>query len=226
MNEDNKNISAYNYIAVEGNIGAGKTTLCKMLAADYNSKLVLEQFSDNPFLPMFYKEPDRYGFTVELFFMSERYQQLQKSLVEQDLFKKNTIADYFFIKTLLFANKTLSGEEYRLFQRFFNILNSNFPKPDLLVYLYRPIKDLLHNIKKRGREYEQEISEEYLQNIQNAYLDYFKVEQEIPILIIDVKDFNFVEEAGYYEQIKSFLHQEYEVGVHKVHLERLVGKEE
>ena len=194
-----------------------------MLAADYNSKLVLEQFSDNPFLPMFYKEPERYGFTVELFFMSERYQQLQKSLVEQDLFKKNTIADYFFIKTLLFANKTLSGEEYRLFQRFFNILNSNFPKPDLLVYLYRPIEDLLHNIRKRGREYEQEISEEYLQNIQNAYLDYFKVEQEIPILIIDVKDLNFVEELKYYEQIKELLNQKYTSGVHKVHLEATIA---
>jgi len=206
----------YPYIAIEGNIGAGKTTLCKMLAEEFDCKLVLEQFSDNPFLPMFYKDPDRHAFTVELFFMSERYSQLQKSLLERDLFQQNTIADYFFIKTLLFANKTLTKEEYQLFKRFFSILNNKFPKPDLLVYLYRSVDHLLQNIKKRGRSYEEEITPEYLQNIQDAYLDYFKVETDIPVLIIDLQNYDFVSDKEVYRQIKSSLMKEYSPGVHKL----------
>lgn len=215
----NKNgIFPYPYIAIEGNIGAGKTTLCKMLAEEYNCKLVLEQFSDNPFLPMFYNDPDRHAFTVELFFMSERYSQLQSTLLERDLFQQHTIADYFFIKTLLFANKTLTKEEYQLFKRFFNILNNKFPKPDLLVYLYRSVDHLLNNIKKRGRSYEAEISAEYLQNIQQGYLDYFKVEKDIPVLIIDVKDYDFVANPSIYKEIKGHLMQEYEAGIHKIRI--------
>ncbi len=215
MTEKN-GIFQYSYIAIEGNIGAGKTTLCKMLAKEYNCKLVLEQFSDNPFLPMFYKDPDRHAFTVELFFMSERFTQLQSSLLERDLFKQHTIADYFFIKTLLFANKTLTKKEYQLFKRFFDILNNKFPKPDLLVYLYRPIDHLMANIKKRGRSYEEEISTEYLQNIQDAYLNYFKVEKDIPVLLIDLQDYDFVSNVAVYEKIKGHLMLKYEPGVHRI----------
>ncbi len=208
----------YDFIAVEGNIGAGKTTLCRMLADDFNSRLVLEEFSDNPFLPLFYKDPERHAFSVELFFMSERYQQIQKNMLEQDLFQQKTIADYFFIKTLLFANNTLSGEEYRLFQRFFNILNANFPKPQLLVYLHRSVPKIMENIRKRGREYELEISAEYLSKIQTAYLEYFKIESEIPILILDVENVDFVENSQHYEIIRECINRPYNLGINRVSL--------
>ena len=208
----------YDFIAIEGNIGAGKTTLSQMLAKDFNTRLILEEFSDNPFLPLFYENPERHAFSVELFFMSERYQQIQKTMLAQDLFQQKTIADYFFIKTLLFANNTLSGEEYRLFQRFFNILNANFPKPQLLVYLHRSVEKVMSQIRSRGREYEQDISAEYLQKIQTAYLEYFKVENEIPILILDVGNIDFVTNQAHYHIIRDCINRPYNVGIHRISL--------
>ncbi|MEM7106011.1 MAG: deoxynucleoside kinase [Bacteroidota bacterium] len=205
----------HNFIAIEGNIGAGKTSLCTMLANEFNYRLVLEQFSDNPFLPMFYENPEQHAFTVELFFMSERYQQLQDVLANQELFSEGTIADYFFIKTLLFAQKNLKGEEFRLFHRLFDILNARFPKPDLLVYLHRSVDKLLSNIRKRGRGYEQEIPAEYLQNIQDAYLDYFKLENDVPILILDLENLDFVANEEDYQAIKHELNQPYSKGVYR-----------
>jgi deoxyadenosine/deoxycytidine kinase len=148
------------YIVIEGNIGAGKTSLCQKLAMEFDSKLILEQFSDNPFLPLFYSNPDRYAFPVELFFMTERHKQLQEYLLKRDLFQQHTISDYIFSKTLLFAAKNLKGEELRLFQNLFNTLNASFPKPDLLVYLHRSVDDLQKNIRQRNREYELEIKDE------------------------------------------------------------------
>jgi len=159
----------YKYIAIEGNIGAGKTTLCNMLHKDFNCRLILEQFADNPFLPYFYENQERYAFPVELFFMTERHKQLQENLSQRDLFQQMIVADYFFIKTLLFAKNNLSDEEYRLFQRLFHILNSTFPKPELIVYLHRSVDNLIENIKARGRSYEQEIAPSYLLEIQNTY---------------------------------------------------------
>ncbi len=215
---DSKNALAYNFIAIEGNIGAGKTTLCKMLSKDYNARLLLEQFSDNPFLPFFYENPERYAFSVELFFMTERHKQLQENLLNQDLFQQITISDYFFIKTLLFARKNLTTEEYRLFNRLFNVLNSTFPKPELLVYLHRPVEHLINNIKKRGRSYEQDISPDYLQHIQDAYFDYFKIETSIPILIFELDDIDFVQTPIYYQLIQKHLHQKYDNAIHRVTL--------
>lgn len=208
----------YNFIAIEGNIGAGKTTLSQMLARDFKSRLILEEFSDNPFLPLFYDNPERHAFSVELFFMSERYQQIQQTMLAQDLFQQKTIADYFFMKTLLFANTTLQGEEYRLFQRFFNILNASFPKPQLLVYLHRSINKVIEQIKHRGREYEQEISAEYLLKIQTAYLEYFKVENDMPILILDVEDIDFVHNEDHYQIIRDCINRPYNVGIHRISL--------
>ena len=209
----NKRELKYNFIAIEGNIGAGKTSLSKKLADDFNFRLILEQFSDNPFLPMFYENPERHAFTVELFFMSERYQQLQEELQNQDLFTQGTISDYYFIKTLLFAQKNLKGEEYRLFQRFFNILNQNFPKPELLVYLHQSVPNLMANIKKRGRGFEKKIPEDYLQSIQDAYMDYFKLEYEIPILIMDVENLDFITNQKDYEEIKLAINRIYQPGI-------------
>lgn len=212
----------YQFIAVEGNIGAGKTTLCKMMAEEFGFRLILEQFADNPFLPFFYENPERYAFPVELFFMTERHKQLQQELAQQDLFQQSIISDYFFLKTLLFARNTLQSEEYRLFQRLFHILNAAFPKPDLLVYLHRSVDDLKQNIEKRGRTYEQEIEPAYLQKIQNAYFEFFKADVSLPILIVDIEAIDFVRDKSYYYQLLEVLRQPYPSGTHHISIRKEV----
>ena len=208
----------YEYICIEGNIGAGKTSLSRLLANEFNGKNILEQFADNPFLPFFYKEPERYAFSVELFFMTERYKQLQGALLNRDLFYDCTISDYYFIKTLLFSKANLSDEEYRLFQTLFNILNKSFPRPDLLVYLHRPVEQLLENIKKRGRDYEVGIDAEYLTKIQNTYFEYFRSITHFPLLIIDVESLDFVSKEKDYNEIKNLILRSYSPGVHHIRL--------
>ena len=205
---------SHKFIAIEGNIGAGKTTLCKMIAEDYGSRLILEAFSDNPFLPYFYENPERYAFSVELFFMTERHNQLQDELKQTNLFQDNVVSDYFFLKTLLFAKNNLSDEEYRLFQRLFHILNAHFPNPDLLVYLHRPVEQLLRHIQKRARSFESEISADYLTQIQQAYLDYFKSVHEVPILLIELEDLDFTTSASGYARILELIHADYTPGIH------------
>jgi len=195
----------YNFIAIEGNIGAGKTTLCHQLADRFGCDLVLEQFTDNPFLPPFYEQPERYAFPVELFFMTERHKQLLEHFSQPDLFRSFTVADYFFVKTLLFAKNNLSEEEFRLFQRLFLILNATFPKPDLLLYLHRPVEVLLKQIKKRGRDIEQHITLGYLTEIQDAYLDYLKTETETPVLVLELGDADFQGDAAAFETISKIL---------------------
>jgi deoxyadenosine/deoxycytidine kinase len=205
-----------NYIVIEGNIGAGKTSFSQKIAAELDAKLILEQFSDNPFLPLFYKNPERYAFPVELFFMSERHKQLQEFLLEQDLFRQYTVSDYVFSKTLLFAGQNLIGEEIRLFQNLFNTLNASFPKPDLLVYLHRPVNELLVNIGKRNRSYESDITEEYLQKIQQAYFEFFRINQDkLSILVLDVSGFDFMQSDTDYQILKSALGEKYEIGIHR-----------
>ena len=208
----------HTFLAIEGNIGAGKTSLCQLLAAQFDARLLLEQFADNPFLADFYQDPPRHAFTVELFFMAERYKQLQDTLLAKALFHETTIADYFFLKTLLFAQRNLEGEEYRLFQRLFKILNGNFRKPDLLVYLHRPVAEVLRNIRKRARPFEQDITADYLQNIQSAYFDYFKTEVSFPILIIDLNEADFLNNQTVYNQILTHINQKYTAGVHRIQL--------
>lgn len=204
----------HKFIAIEGNIGAGKTTLSKMIAEDYGCRLILEEFSDNPFLPYFYENPERYAFSVELFFMTERHKQLQEDLKQTDLFQDYVIADYFFLKTLLFAKNNLSEEEYRLFQRLFHILNADFPKPDLLVYLHRPVDQLLKNIQRRGRDFEVDISGAYLGQIQQAYLDFFKGTREIPVLLIELEDMDFTTSSEGYTRIVELMQDSYPAGMH------------
>lgn len=206
----------HSYVAIEGNIGAGKTTLCKKLSSDFNTRLILESFDENPFLSKFYENPERHAFSVELFFMTERYKQLQKSLSPADLLQQFTISDYFFIKTLLFAKQNLKEDEYDLFNNIFNILTTNFPKPNLIVYLHRPIEELLKNIRTRNRSYEQQISAEYLQTIQTAYFDYFKTEQDIPILIIDVNDMDFLDNPNNYEKLIGLMIKDYKIGMNYI----------
>ena len=204
----------YQYIAIEGNIGAGKTTLCKMLEADFNCKLILEQFADNPFLPFFYENQERFAFPVELFFMTERHKQLQENLAQRSLFQELIVADYFFLKTLLFAKNNLNEDENRLFHRLFHILNETFPKPELLVYLHRSVDNLLINIKHRGRDYERDIKADYLLGIQNTYFEYFRTESKLPILIIDVDQINFLNSTEHYKMIVEALTKTYAPGMH------------
>lgn len=208
----------YHFIAIEGNIGAGKTTFCKMLADDFGGRLVLERFAENPFLPYFYESPERYAFPVELFFMTERHKQLQEELAQQSLFEEFIVADYFFLKTLLFAKNNLNTEEYRLFQRLFHILNASFPKPELLVYLHRPVPSLLKNIEKRGRAYEKDITADYLLQIQNTYFDFFRTEQSIPILILEIEDIDFQGNTSHYQQLVSLLNQSYSAGIQRIEI--------
>ncbi|MFM7091088.1 MAG: deoxynucleoside kinase [Bacteroidota bacterium] len=209
---------AYPYIVIEGNIGVGKTTLCRRLQEKYEARLILEQFSDNPFLPYFYENPERHAFSVELFFMTERHRQLQEELVQGNLFNQQIISDYIFIKTLLFAKNNLNEEEYRLFQRLFHVLNAHFIKPDLVLYLHRPVPVLLNQIKKRGRSFEQEMSEVYLENIQKAYFDFFKMDPDFPIVVVGLDELDFEKDPGIFEQLNNLLRQKYSVGVHYTNL--------
>ena len=209
---------AYPYIVIEGNIGVGKTTFCRKLQEKYDARLILEQFSDNPFLPYFYENPERHAFSVELFFMTERHRQLQEELIQGDLFNQQIISDYIFIKTLLFAKNNLNEEEYRLFNRLFHVLNAHFKKPDLVVYLHRPVTKLLHLIKKRGRSFEMEMSAAYLENIQKAYFDFFKMDPEYPILVVGIEDLDFEKDIHAFELLNNLLLQNYETKVHYINL--------
>ena len=201
------------FIAIEGNIGAGKTTLCHRLAARTGCSLVLEQFTDNPFLPPFYEQPERYAFPVELFFMTERHKQLLEHFANPDLFSTLTVADYFFVKTLLFAKNNLNEEEFRLFQRLFSVLNATFPRPDLLLYLHRPVDVLLRQIQKRGRDIERNISADYLEGIQNAYLDYLKTETQTPVVILELGKANFEHDDAVFSGIVDLLQEKHPAGV-------------
>ncbi len=202
----------YPFIAIEGNIGVGKTTLCHRLAAHTGCSLVLEQFTDNPFLPFFYEQPERYAFPVELFFMTERHKQLLEHFARPDLFSTHTVADYFFVKTLLFAKNNLSEEEFRLFQRLFSVLNATFPKPDLLLYLHRPVEVLTRQIRERGRDIERNISAAYLEDIQNAYFDYLKTESAAPVVVLDLGEADFQRDDSVFQKIVDLLHEPHQPG--------------
>lgn len=204
------------FIAIEGNIGAGKTTLCTRIATEHNRRLILEEFSDNPFLPPFYREPERYAFPVELFFMAERHKQLQNELAQTDLFSNGVVADYIFVKTLLFARNTLPEEEFRLFSRLFKAMDAGFPSPELIVYIHRPVEALQANITKRGREYEQEMKDDYLTSVQQAYLSYFGTQREVPVLILDLHDLNFEEDEAVYARMLAAMEKTYPIGVTRV----------
>ncbi len=181
-----------NYISIEGNIGAGKTTLATKIADDFNGKTVLERFADNPFLPKFYKDKNRFAFPLEMSFLADRYQQISDDLAQFDLFKDFLIADYHIFKSLIFAKVTLAEDEFRLYKTLFDIIYKEMPKPDLYIYLYQNTDRLLQNIKRRGRSYEQDIESTYLEKINNGYLDYIKSQKDLKVLIIDVSNLDFL----------------------------------
>ncbi|AWH84843.1 2-amino-4-hydroxy-6-hydroxymethyldihydropteridine diphosphokinase [Flavobacterium album] len=197
----------FNYIAIEGNIGAGKTTLAGKISEDFNAKLILERFADNPFLPKFYKDQARYAFSLEMSFLADRYQQLTDDLAQFDLFRDFVVADYHIFKSLIFSKVTLSEDEYRLYRKLFDIMYKEMHRPGLYVYLYQTTERLLHHIKQRGRSYEQDMKAEYLESINQGYLDYIKSQAGLNVLIIDVTDRDFVHRQEDYiwllEQINS-----------------------
>ncbi len=198
----------YNYIVIEGNIGAGKTTLASMIARDCNAKLILERFADNPFLPKFYNDPARYAFPLELSFLADRYGQLRDELVEPDLFKSFTVADYYFMKSLIFSSKTLEQDEFNLYRQIFYIIYSSIPKPDLYVYLHVPPERLLKNIAMRGREYEKSITADYLSGIQESYFTFFRQNKENRYLVLDVSNIDFVACHDDYLKVKEMIFTE------------------
>jgi 2-amino-4-hydroxy-6-hydroxymethyldihydropteridine diphosphokinase len=191
-------LEQFNYVAFEGNIGAGKTTLTTKIAEDFNAKTVLERFADNPFLPKFYEDQNRYAFPLEMSFLADRYKQLSDDLAQFDLFKDFIVADYHIFKSLIFAKITLAEDESRLYRNLFDIIYREMPKPDLYVYLYQNSERLLQNIKKRGRSYEQKIPAAYLDKINNGYLDYIKSQTNLNVLIIDISNRDFVKKQEDY----------------------------
>jgi len=206
----------YNFIAIEGNIGAGKTSLATLIANEFNAKLILEQFEDNSFLPKFYEEPDKYAFPLEMSFLASRFQQLKDQLGPQDLFKSFTISDYYIVKSLIFAEKTLPEDEFKLYTRFFNIILNQLPRPDLFVYLYVKTAKLQRNIKMRGRSYEQNIKDDYLDKIQTGYFEFIKQQNKLPVLIIDTNKIDFVNNKEDYQKIVSVINKEYLPGIHRI----------
>ncbi len=206
----------YEYIVVEGCIGAGKTTLTKMLAADYNAELVLERFADNPFLPKFYQDPVHYAFPVEMTFLMDRYQQLKGLLSARDLFTDFVIGDYFIDKCIIFSKNNLLTDEYNLYRTVFETIASFLPKPDLILYLYNDTDHLLQNIAQRGREYEKEITAEYLSNIQESYLNYFRQVTGIPVLLVETAAIDFVHNPSDYQRIRQLIEQRYPAGIQRI----------
>lgn len=189
---ENISLGGYNYIAIEGNIGAGKTSLAQMIGQEFNAKLVLERFKDNPFLPKFYEEPERYAFPLEMSFLTDRYQQLLDDIGQFDLFKDFMCADYDRYKSLIFAQVTLQEEEYVLYKRLHEMMYRDMAQPDLYVYLYQNTERLLENIKNRGRSYEKNIAPDYLEKINHGYLDFIKNQQNLNVKIVDISELDFV----------------------------------
>ena len=203
----------HQFITIEGNIGAGKTTLSNILAQKLNAKLILEEFADNPFLPKFYEKPDQYAFPLELFFMAERYKQLKDFLHTQDLFQEVTISDYLFTKCLLFAKVNLPDEEFRLYQKLFDIIHQQITVPDILIYLHAPVQKLQENIKKRNRSYEQDIKDDYLFNLQETYTSYIK-QHNINTIFIDASNADFLNNDAHVQVVLDALDKDLAQGQH------------
>lgn len=204
----------YNYVVIEGNIGAGKTTLATKISEQFNARLILEHFADNPFLPKFYSDPEKYSFPLELSFLASRYKQLKEELVPQDLFSAFTVADYYFMKSLVFAASTLEGDEYNLYRQIFYIIYGSLPRPDIFVYLHLGTDRLLQNIEKRGRNYEKSISKEYLQKIQDSYFTFFRQNPDNKYLVIDIENIDFVANENHYRKlIDTIFFDDYPAGI-------------
>tara|TARA_B110000444_G_scaffold134840_1_gene126624 strand:- start:4801 stop:5436 length:636 start_codon:yes stop_codon:yes gene_type:complete len=211
-------LDKYPYLVVEGNIGSGKTSLVKLLSSHLKAHTFYEEFSDNPFLPKFYTQPDKYAFPLELSFLAERYQQLKAELNTKDLFHSNIISDYYFYKSLIFAQINLKEDEYLLYKKLFLIIHSQLPEPNLLVYLYSDIDRLKKNILGRGRYYEKDISEAYLSKINKGYFNFLNQQNKFPVLVINVTNIDFVNQKEDLNKILTSLNETYAKGVHQIDL--------
>ncbi|TKG94777.1 deoxynucleoside kinase [Puteibacter caeruleilacunae] len=208
-----------NFLVIEGNIGVGKTTLAEKISSDYNAKLILERFADNPFLPKFYDDPEKYSFPLEMSFMADRYNQLKRELTNRDLFCTFTVADYYFMKSLIFSRSTLNDDEYALYRRFFEIIYDQLPKPDLYVYLHASSNILLKNIAGRGRDYEINIDSAYLEKIHKSYLNFMKQQKDFPVVIIDTHGIDFVNNRADYKRLISIIFEnDYKNGINNVRM--------
>lgn len=206
----------HQYICIEGNIGSGKSSFCQRMSEEYQVELVMEQFSDNPFLPSFYENPSRYALPVELFFMTERYNQLSEYLNMGHLFSPLILSDYFFDKTRLFARHNLNDLEYRLFLQIFDTLSPHLRRPDIVLYIHRPVDQLQEHIAGRGRSFEQQIPAHYLRSIQDRYFDYFRMEKEYPVVIVNAEQLHFTDSDEDFMKLVELLQQTYTRGVHRV----------
>lgn len=207
----------YKYLVIEGNIGAGKTSLASILAKETGSRLVLEAFSDNPFLAKFYEDPGRYAFQLELSFLSERYHQIKTELGHPDLFGQSVISDYFLSKSFIFSKYNLKDDEMKLFEKLFSIINLQAPKPDLYVYLHLPVEKLLENIKLRGRAYEKHIQHDYLREVQEGYFGFLKSQQEMKILVLDTSRLDFINRPSDLQQLQEIiLEGDFRVGMNRL----------
>lgn len=179
------------YIVVEGPIGVGKTSLAKMIAAEFQARSLFEKVEDNPFLGKFYEDPETYAFQNQIFFLLSRYQQ-QRELSQQDLFSQNTVADYLFAKDKIFATLTLSNEELTLYQQLYQLLDPRLPKPDLVIYLQARPEVLYKRIKKRDKSYEKGVTLEYLKEVAQSYNRFFFHYDETPLLVVNTSEIDFV----------------------------------
>ena len=207
----------YKYITIEGNIGAGKTTLAQILSKALNARLVLEEFAENPFLEKFYENPAQYAFSLELFFMAERYKQLKDLVNQQDLFHSITVSDYLFTKCLLFAKVNLPDDEFKLYQKLFEIMHPQITQPDILIYLHAPVTKLQENIKKRNRHFELNIKNDYLFEIQETYTQYIK-QHHIKTLFVDASNADFLGNENHLKVLIDALQYDYEAGPHYITL--------
>ena len=206
----------YNFIAIEGNIGSGKTSLANKMAFQNDSRLILENYADNQFLPKFYDNSEKYAFPLELSFLIERYRQLELEYGNFDLLKEPIVSDYYFYKSLIFAKANLKEQEFSVYSNLFHIICGSWPKPDLLIYLYLDIDKLQKNILKRGRHYEQNISTEYLIKIQSSYLDYLEQQNDMRILVLDINNIDFVNDPAHYSKLINKISDDYPLGFNKV----------
>lgn len=206
----------YEYVVIEGNIGSGKTTLSKLLAKRWGSRLMLEEFKDNPFLPKFYQNPQQHGFALELSFLAERYHQKRDELNKTDLFKPGIVCDYSFAKSLVFAKINLDEDEFGLYQNLFHIIHGRIAKPDLLIYLHCSANKSLRQIQQRGRQYEQEISIEYLEKINAGYLEFFKQQTGTRIILLNTEDLDFVKSEEHLQKVFTKIESTYSIGIQRI----------
>ncbi len=207
----------YRYLVIEGNIGAGKTSLVRKIAERHKARVLLERFAENPFLPKFYKDQQRYAFPLELSFLASRYNDLKHNIRDPELFQSSVIADYHFSKSLIFARATLPDDEFRLFHQLYNMVIPRLPKPNLYVYLHVEPSRLLNNIRERGRSYEQEIDADYLKKIQDGYFTYLRSVEDFPVLLVAADELDFVKKENDYRWIEwEIFGKNYKNGITRV----------